>query len=113
VALALRVLGATGWHVTEVVRFSKHGVIEDLPPDHVRKNGAAKVLVCWHKGGFAHPSPVTEKVAQAAAKLQRLGGISRDPSSSGRGRRSRRRASRRSSQGDTGTARRRTRSPSV
>lgn len=79
VALALRVLGGTGWHVTEVVRFSRHGTIQELPADHVRQNGAAKVLVCWHKGGFIHPSPVSEKVAAAAAELQRLGGISRDP----------------------------------
>jgi integrase len=79
VALALRVLGGTGWHVSEVVRFSRHGTIEELPPDHVRQHGAAKVLTCLHKGGFVHPSPVTEKVAAAAAELQRLGGISVDP----------------------------------
>jgi integrase len=79
VALALRVLGGTGWHVSEVVRFSKHGTIEELPPDHVRQHGAAVVLTCLHKGGFVHPSPVTEKVAAAAAELQRLGGISMDP----------------------------------
>lgn len=79
VALALRVLGGTGWHVTEVVRFSRHGVIEGLPADHVRQHGAAKVLVCWHKSGFNHPSPVSAKVAGAAAELVRLGGISRDP----------------------------------
>jgi integrase len=65
--------------VREVVRFSKHGVIEELPPDHVRRNGAAKVLVCWHKGGFVHPSTVTQAVADAAAELQRLGGVSYDP----------------------------------
>lgn len=79
VALALRVLGGTGWHVRELVRFSRHGAIEALPPDHHRQNGAAKVLVCWHKGGFVHPSPVSARVAAAAAELQRLGGISMDP----------------------------------
>lgn len=78
VALALRVLGGAGWHVSEVVRFSLHGTIEELPPDHVRQHGAAKVLTSLHKGGFVHPSPMAEKVAVAAAELRRLGGISVD-----------------------------------
>jgi hypothetical protein len=76
VALALRVLGGTSWHVSEVIRFGLNGTVEELPPDHARQHGAAVVLRCQHKGGFVTPYAVTEEVAAAAAELKRLGGIS-------------------------------------
>jgi integrase len=61
---ALEVLGGTGWHFTELVRFARSGTVERHP-----LNGA-RVLACPQtKGGAPLRTQVGDAVADAAARL--------------------------------------------
>lgn len=66
----LIILGATGWHVTELHRFAQRGRIE-------AKEGRP-VLVCpWHKTGEPHRTEVAPEAEESARALLAYGPFSR------------------------------------
>ncbi|ATB32665.1 hypothetical protein MEBOL_006154 [Melittangium boletus DSM 14713] len=68
------VLAGTGWHVTELVRFVRAGVIELLPES---LEGVAGVLICPRtKGGELLRTPVSSAVMEAAERLRERGTFS-------------------------------------
>lgn len=73
----LAVLAGTGWHVTELSRFARAGVVADLPSSASREHGAAAVLVCpRRKSGEEQRTPVSAEVAEAARRVLKRGGFS-------------------------------------
>jgi hypothetical protein len=71
---ALDLQSATGWHVTEVQRFTTAGEIE--PPTAAQKaHGIAAVLVVEHKSGDQHRTAVDAKTLAAAKRLRERGGF--------------------------------------
>jgi integrase len=75
---ALTIQAGTGWHTTEVVQFAADGTIEPLPRSALQE-GVAGVLVCpLHKSGEPMRTRVSPAVVEAANRLRRHGGISRE-----------------------------------
>jgi integrase len=73
----LAVLAGTGWHVTELSRFVKGGIVAELPGSASRAHGAAAVLVCpRRKSGEEQRTPVSAEVAEAARRARKRGGFS-------------------------------------
>jgi integrase len=73
----LVVLAGTGWHVTEVNRFARAGIVAELPSSASRAHGAAAVLVCpRRKSGEEQRTPVSSDVADAARRVRKRGGFS-------------------------------------
>jgi site-specific recombinase XerD len=73
---ALDVLLGTGWHVTELERFTAEaGAIGPRPPG--ARAPVAAVLVTTHKGGETFQTPVTRAVLRAAQRLRRRRGFCR------------------------------------
>lgn len=73
----LTVLAGTGWHVTELSRFAKAGIVAELPSSASRDHGAAAVLVCpRRKSGEEQRTPVSHDVAEAAKRVRKRGGFS-------------------------------------
>lgn len=67
----LTVLAGTGWHVTELERFIRSGIVADLPSSASHGHGAFKVLVCpRRKSGEMQRTAVSAEVAEAAARLR-------------------------------------------
>ena len=76
---ALVVQAGTGWHTTELVRFSASGSIEALPKSMKIEHGAVGVLVCpMHKSGDVHRTAVSQEVLDAAKRLREHGAFSRE-----------------------------------
>jgi integrase len=70
-------LSGTGWHVTELERFVRAGIIAELPTNASRANDAHKILICpRRKSGETQRTPVSREVAEAAAKLRARGTFS-------------------------------------
>jgi integrase len=70
-------LSGTGWHVTELGRFIRAGIIADLPSSSPSRNGAFKVLVCpRRKSGETQRTAVSTEVADAAERLRKRGTFS-------------------------------------
>lgn len=59
------VLAGTGWHVTELERFSEGGRLEEVE----RKDGAG-VLMVIHKSGDQHKTLVSQNVLEAARRIR-------------------------------------------
>jgi integrase len=72
---ALDLQAETGWHVTEVQRFTTGGSIEPPAPSQ-REMGVAGVLVVEHKSGEQHRTAVSTKTLNAAQRLHDRGGFS-------------------------------------
>lgn len=73
----LTVLAGTGWHVTELERFCRAGIIADLPSSASSGHGAFRVLVCpRRKSGETQRTAVSAGVAEAAARLRARGTFS-------------------------------------
>lgn len=73
----LTVLAGTGWHVTELGRFCRTGIVADLPSTASQTHGAFKVLVCpRRKSGEMQRTSVTVEVAEAATRLRKRGTFS-------------------------------------
>lgn len=73
----LTVLAGTGWHVTELARFCRDGIVADLPSSASLAHGAFKVLVCpRRKSGEMQRTAVTAEVAEAGARLRKRGTFS-------------------------------------
>lgn len=73
---ALIVLGATGWHASEVRRFAQAGRIEPVPAN-VDDPGAAAVLVTpLHRSGDEHRTAIPAEALGAAEALRKHGGLS-------------------------------------
>lgn len=67
---ALEVLGATGWHVTELKRFAESGAIEKHP------HSGDPVLLCPRtKSGSLLRTQVDEQVSEAARRLREQGSV--------------------------------------
>jgi integrase len=73
-ALVLQV--ATGWHTTEIVRFSKTGSVEEFDPP--RGEVAGIVNLPLHKSGEPHRTRVSAVVLACAKRLLAHGAISRE-----------------------------------
>ncbi len=75
---ALRVLGATGWHVTELDRLAR-GVpgtgIESLPPGRKAAKGSLALLTVHKVGAAPHRTEVSANAAAAARRLISRGGV--------------------------------------
>lgn len=72
---ALTLNGATGWHVTEVIRFAQRGAIEPYRGDDA---SVAGILVCpWHKVGEPHRTQASREAVEAARRLLARGSFSR------------------------------------
>lgn len=70
----LTVLAGTGWHVTELERFIRAGVVADLPSSASQGHGAFKVLVCpRRKSGEMQRTAVSAGVAEAGSRLRARG----------------------------------------
>jgi len=65
----------TGWHVSEVQRFTADGEIEPPSPSQ-KEQGIAGVLVVLHKSGDQHRTAVSAKTLAAAGRLRERGGFS-------------------------------------
>jgi integrase len=72
---ALDLQKETGWHVTEIQRFTSDGDIESPLPSQ-RELGIAGVLVVKHKSGEQHRTAVSAKTKKAAQRLRGRGGFS-------------------------------------
>jgi integrase len=72
----LFMLAGTGWHVTELARFTESGTIEPLPKGTGRGESAG-VLVMTHKSGRPHRTRVSEEVLKVAKKMVGTGSFSR------------------------------------
>jgi integrase len=73
----LIVLSGTGWHVTELGRFIRSGIIADLPSSASHAHGAFKVLICpRRKSGEMQRTAVSSEVAGAGARLRARGTFS-------------------------------------
>jgi integrase len=71
-------LAGTGWHVTELARFIRDGVVAELPGAASRAHGAFKVLVCpRRKSGEMMRTAVTSEVAEASERLRKRGTFSK------------------------------------
>lgn len=72
----LVVLDDTGWHVTELARFIRSGVMEAMPAG--REHEAAAVLVCpRRKSGETQRTAVRDLAADAARRLRARGTFSK------------------------------------
>lgn len=75
---ALRVLGATGWHVTELDRLAR-GVagtgVEELPPGRNATKGSVALLTVHKVGAAPHRTEVRAEAAAAARRLIERGGV--------------------------------------
>lgn len=70
---ALDVLAATGWHVSELLRFAQGGTFEDY---RGAQAGVAGVIVTpLHKGGGAHRTAVGPEALEAAKRLRAHEGL--------------------------------------
>jgi integrase len=70
----MTVLAGTGWHVTELERFIRSGIVADLPSSASHGHGAFKVLVCpRRKSGEMQRTAVTVEAAEAAIRLRERG----------------------------------------
>jgi len=76
----LDVLAGTGWHVSELERFSVAGEIEEV--EHV--DGAA-VLQVIHKSGAVHRTLVSKPVLAAAQRVRERGASSKETNGAFRG----------------------------
>jgi integrase len=73
----LMVLAGTGWHVTELQRFARAGVVAALPTTASRDHGAHAILICpQRKSGEMQRTPVSADVAEAAKRVLTRGGFS-------------------------------------
>lgn len=66
---ALMVSAASGWHVTEVVRFVREGEIIEPVPLPLREPGVEAVLSTPHKSGKTHYTKVGADAARSAKAL--------------------------------------------
>lgn len=73
----LTVLAGTGWHVTELERFCRDGIVAELPSTASQGHGAYRVLVCpRRKSGETQRTAVTAEVAEAGTRLRKRGTFS-------------------------------------
>jgi len=72
---ALDLQTETGWHVTEVQRFTASGEIEP-PTAEQKEHSVAGVLIVQHKSGAQHRTAVSAKTLAAAQRLRERGGFS-------------------------------------
>jgi integrase len=72
---ALDLQAETGWHVTEVQRFTSRGDIELATPAQ-REAGVAGVLIVQHKSGAQHRTGVSAKTLEVAQRLRKRGAFS-------------------------------------
>lgn len=73
----LTVLAGTGWHVTELQRFARSGIVAPLPSTASHEHGAHAVLVCpRRKSGEMQRTPVSSDVAEAGRRVIAAGGFS-------------------------------------
>ncbi|MCM2334173.1 MAG: hypothetical protein NDI82_09525 [Anaeromyxobacteraceae bacterium] len=72
----LFMLGGTGWHVTELSRFSECGTLEPIPKG-TKDRVSAGVLVVTHKSSKPHRSRVSAEVLAVAKELVGTGSFSR------------------------------------
>jgi integrase len=69
---ALVIQAATGWHVTEIVRFIEGGEIVRPVPQHLQEPGVTAILVCpLHKNGRIHFAKVGKRATFSAEILLR------------------------------------------
>ncbi|MGC4113781.1 MAG: hypothetical protein QM765_03795 [Myxococcales bacterium] len=66
----LNILRGTGWHVTELERFARNGLIESYQGTD---SEVAAVLVVEHKSGKEHRTAVSELVLHAARRIRARG----------------------------------------
>lgn len=72
----LFLLAGTGWHVTELARFTECGTIEPIPKG-TKDRVSVGVLVMTHKSGQPHRSRVSAEVLAVAKKVMGTGSFSR------------------------------------
>jgi hypothetical protein len=65
----------SGWHVTEIDRFTRAGTISE-PNDVQRARGVHAVLTVLHKSGAVHRTGVSADTAAAAGRLRERGTFS-------------------------------------
>ncbi len=71
---ALRLLDETGWHVSELARFVRDGVIEPMPPG--RRDGVAVAVVPQRKSGETMRTAIGKDALTAACRLREKGSFS-------------------------------------
>jgi len=73
----LRVLGGTGWHVTELERFAQSGEVEAVPAEADDAASAGVLVLPLTKGGEMLRTRVSPDVLEAAQRVRAAGPFSR------------------------------------